>query len=55
MEQQKPIMLVMDAKAIQQLEAFINEMPFKYAQPLLQLITPHVKEVMDQEKEKVKK
>lgn len=51
-EQQKPIMLVMDAKGIQQLEAFINEMPFKYAQPLLQLITPHVKEVEEPKKNK---
>jgi hypothetical protein len=44
----KNVMLVMQGSDLQKLESFIQEMPFKYAQPLLEELGKHVKEIEEQ-------
>lgn len=41
-------MLVMQGSDLQKLESFIQEMPFKFAQPLLEELAKHVKEIEEQ-------
>ena len=40
----KNVMLVMQGSDLQKLESFIQEMPFKYAQPLMAYLAKFVKE-----------
>lgn len=50
----KEVVLVMQGKELQELEALIQEMPFKYAQPLLEKLGKNVKEVQQEEEEQSK-
>ena len=51
----KNVMLVMQGSDLQKLESLIQEMPFKYAQPLLQELGKHVKEIQETEEEEQSK
>jgi len=49
------VMLVIQGSDLQKLESLIQEMPFKYAQPLLQELGKHVKVIQETEEEEQSK